>query len=55
MDKKTRPLYRPVIYTSMKKDIETINKRQEEMKNTISQLKNTIEGIKGRLDEQRTT
>ena len=35
----------------MKKEIETINKGQEEMKNTISELKNTVEGIKSRLDE----
>ena len=34
----------------MKKAIETIKKRQEEM-NTIFELKNTIEGIKSRLDE----
>ena len=34
----------------MKKEIETINKGQEEMKNTISEL-NTVEGIKSRLDE----
>ena len=32
-------------------EIETINKGQEEMKNTISELKNTVEGIKSRLDE----
>ena len=30
----------------MKKEIEIINKGQEEMKNTISELKNTVEGIK---------
>ena len=35
----------------MKKDIETISKSQEEMKNTISEWKNTVEGIKSRLDE----
>ena len=35
----------------MKKDIETINKGQEELKNTTSELKNTVEGIKSRLDE----
>ena len=35
----------------MKKEIENINKGQEEMKNTISELKNTIEEIKSRLDE----
>ena len=35
----------------MKKEIETINKGQEEMKNTISELKNTVEGIKSRLDD----
>ena len=35
----------------MKKDIETINKGQEEMKNRVSELKNTVEGIKIRLDE----
>ena len=34
----------------MKKEIETINKGQEETKNTISEL-NTVEGIKSRLDE----
>ena len=33
------------------KDIETINKGQEEIKNTISELKNTVEGIKRRLDK----
>ena len=38
-------------YIKIKKEIETINKRQEEMKNTISELKNTVEGIKSRLDE----
>ena len=35
----------------MKKEIETINKGQEEMKNRISELKNTVEGMKSRLDE----
>ena len=35
----------------MKKDIETINKNQEEVKNTISELKNIVEGSKSRLDE----
>ena len=35
----------------MKKEIETINKSQEEMKNTISEWKNTVEGMKSRLDE----
>ena len=35
----------------MKKEIETINKGQEEMNNTISELKNTVKGIKNRLDE----
>ena len=38
-------------YINMKKEIETINKGQEEMKNTISELKNTAETIKSRLDE----
>ena len=33
-------------YISMKKDIGTINKSQEEMKNTISEMKNTVEEIK---------
>ena len=37
----------------MKKEIETINKGQEEMKNTISELKNTVEGIKSRMMKQR--
>ena len=35
----------------MKKEIETMNKNQEEMKNTISEMKNIQEGIKIRLDE----
>ena len=35
----------------MKKEIETINKGQEEMKNTISELKTIVEGINSRLDE----
>ena len=38
-------------YINMKKEIETIKKGQEEMKNTIFELKNTGEGIKSRLDE----
>ena len=37
----------------MKREIETINKGQEEMKNTISELKNTVEGIKSNLMKQR--
>ena len=37
----------------MKKEVKTINKGQEEMKNTISELKNTVEGIKSRLDEAK--
>ena len=32
-------------YINMKKEIETINKGQEEMKNTTSELKNTVEGV----------
>ena len=36
----------------MKKEIETINKGQEELKNTISELKNRVEGMKSRLDEE---
>ena len=40
-----------VNYINMKKEIETINKSQEEMKNTISELKNTVEGMKSRLNE----
>ena len=35
----------------MKKEIETINKDQDEMNNTISELKNTVEGIRRRPDE----
>ena len=35
----------------MKKEIGTINKNQEEMKSTISEIKNTLEGITRRLDE----
>ena len=37
--------------TLASKNIETINKSQKEMKNTISELKNTGEGIKNRLHE----
>ena len=37
----------------MKKDIETTNKGQEEMKITISEFRTTVEGIKSRLDEER--
>ena len=40
-------------YINMKKEVKTINKGQEEMKNTISELKITVEGIKGRLMKQR--
>ena len=35
----------------MKKEMEIINKGQEEMQNTISELKNIVEGMKSRLDE----
>ena len=35
----------------MKKEIQTISKGQEEMRNTVSELKNTVEGIKTKLDE----
>ena len=39
-------------HINMKKEIETINNGQEEMKDTISELKNrAVEGIKSRLDE----
>ena len=38
-------------YINMKKEIETINKGQMEMKNTVSDLKNIVEGMKCRLDE----
>ena len=41
-------------YINMKKEIETTNTGQEEMKNTISELMNTVEGIKSRLEKQRT-
>ena len=36
---------------NMKKEIETINKGQEEMKNTLFEVKNTVEKIKTRLNE----
>ena len=39
--------------TNMKKEIETINKGQEEMKDTISELKKIVEGIKAGLMKQR--
>ena len=35
----------------MRKEIEIVNKGQEEMKNTISELKNILEGIKSKCDE----
>ena len=38
-------------YINMKKEIEAINKDQEKMKNTISELKKRVEGIKISLDE----
>ena len=38
-------------YINMKKEIETINQNQGQMKNAISELKNTVEEIKSRLDE----
>ena len=38
-------------YNSMRKEIETINKNQKEMKNTIPEIKHTLEGITRRLDE----
>ena len=37
----------------MKKDMETLNKNQSEVKNTISEMENTVEGIKCRLDEAK--
>ena len=39
---------------SMKKEIETINKNQEDMKNTISEIKTTLEGITTGWMKQRT-
>ena len=41
-------------YINMKKETETINKCQEEMKNVVSERKNTEEGIKIGLTRQRT-
>ena len=38
-------------YNSMKKEIETINKNQEGIKNTIYEIKNTLEGITSKLNE----
>ena len=38
---------------NMKKEIETINKGQEEMNKTILELKNTVEGMKTGLKKQR--
>ena len=35
----------------MKKEIETLNKNQEGIKNKILEIKNTLEGITTRLDE----
>ena len=36
---------------STKKDMETIEEKQLEMKNTVSEMKNTLEGINSRFDE----
>ena len=38
-------------YSSMKRDIETVNWNQEKMKDTIYRMKKYIQGIKSRLDE----
>ena len=38
-------------YISMKKEIGTINKNQEEMNNKISEIKKNTEGITGGVDE----
>ena len=38
-------------YINMKRDTETLNKNQLEMKNAISEMKNTLEGIKRKIDE----
>ena len=38
-------------HINMKKEIETINQGQKEMKNIISELKNTAQRIKSRLHE----
>ena len=35
----------------IKRDVETINKNQSEMKTTISDMRNLLEGINSRLDE----
>ena len=35
----------------MKNNIETMNKNQKEMKNTISEMKYTLKGIKSSQDE----
>ena len=37
---------------NIKKDIETINKNQSEIKIAISEIKNSLEGINSRLDEE---
>ena len=37
----------------MKQDIETMNKNQEETKNTISEMKNKLEGIKSRQEKAK--
>ena len=38
-------------YVIRKRDIETMNKNQMEVKNAISEMKNKLEGIKSRLDK----
>ena len=39
------------ILNNMKKDRETIEEEQSEIKNAISAINNTLEGINSRLDE----
>ena len=40
------------LIVNIKKDIETINKNQSEIKIAISEIKNSLEGINSRLDEE---
>ena len=40
-------------YISMKKNIETVNKKQLKMKNAICEMKNTLKGINERVDRAK--
>ena len=50
-DREFRVMVIRILNSIRKKDIESINKNQSEIKNAISEINNTLEGINSRLDE----